>query len=105
MPRACQTLPGTAAVANAVAKDANGVGYGGAAYAKGVRDLALELAAGKPAVLPSAATVKDGSYPLTRYLFFYMRVKPAGEAKEFIDWVLSPEGQALASQVGYFQLD
>jgi len=100
-----QTLPGTAAVANAVSKDPNGIGYGGAAYAKGVRDLALELAAGKPAVLPSAATVKDGSYPLTRYLYFYLRQKPAGEAKQFVDWVLSPEGQALASQVGYFQLD
>ena len=29
----CQTLPGTAAVVNAVAQDPNGIGYGGAAYA------------------------------------------------------------------------
>lgn len=33
-PRA-QTLPGTAAVVNAVARDPNGIGYGGGAYAKG----------------------------------------------------------------------
>ncbi len=32
-----QTLPGTAAVVNAVAKDKFGIGYGGAAYAKGVK--------------------------------------------------------------------
>ena len=31
----CQTLPGTAAVVNAVKKDKNGIGYGGAAYAAG----------------------------------------------------------------------
>jgi phosphate transport system substrate-binding protein len=99
-----QTLPGTAAVANAVAKDPNGIGYGGAAYGKGVRDLALATAAGKPAVLPTAATVKDGTYPLARPLYFYTRTKPAGDAKAFVDWVLSPEGQALTTQVGYFPL-
>ena len=33
-----QTLPGTAAVVNAVAHDQNGIGYGGAAYAKGVKE-------------------------------------------------------------------
>jgi phosphate transport system substrate-binding protein len=98
----CQTLPGTAAVVNAVAKDPNGIGYGGAAYAKGIKDCAVKKDATSPAVLPTAATVKDGSYPVSRDLYLYTRVKPAGEAKKFIDWVLSSEGQALATKVGYF---
>ena len=98
----CQTLPGTAAVVNAVARDPNGVGYGGAAYAKGVKDCAVSRDEKSPAVLPTAATVKDGSYPVTRNLFFYTRVRPAGDTKKFIDWVLSDEGQALATKVGYF---
>jgi phosphate transport system substrate-binding protein len=98
----CQTLPGTAAVVNAVAKDPNGIGYGGAAYAKGVRDCAVKKDAASPAVLPGAATVKDGSYPVSRDLYLYTRTKPAGDAKKFIDWVLSSEGQALATKVGYF---
>jgi phosphate transport system substrate-binding protein len=98
----CQTLPGTAAVVNAVARDPNGIGYGGAAYANGVRDCAVRKADGAPAVLPNAATVKDGSYPVTRDLYLYTRMRPAGEAKKFIDWVLTREGQQLASQVGYF---
>ena len=97
----CQTLPGTAAVVNAVAKDPNGIGYGGAAYAKGIKDCAVKKDATSAAVLPSAATVKDGSYPVTRDLYLYTRTKPAGEAKKFIDWVLSSEGQSLATQVGY----
>jgi phosphate transport system substrate-binding protein len=100
-----QTLPGTAAVVNAVAKDANGIGYGGAAYAKGVRDIALRRDARAPAVLPNAATVRDGSYPLWRPLYFYLRRKPAGDIQKFVDWVLSPEGQQLATTVGYFPLD
>ncbi len=98
----CQTLPGTAAVVNAVSKDPNGIGYGGTAYAKGIKECAVKKDAASPAVLPSAATVKDGSYPVTRDLYLYTRLKPKGEAKKFIDWVLSSEGQALATKVGYF---
>jgi phosphate transport system substrate-binding protein len=97
-----QTLPGTAAVVNAVGRDPNGIGYGGAAYGKGVRECAVKKDAGSPAVMPSAATVQDGTYPITRYLYFYTRTKPAGPVKQFIDWVLSAEGQKLATQVGYF---
>jgi phosphate transport system substrate-binding protein len=100
----CQTLPGTAAVANAVAKDRNGIGYGGAAYAKGVRDLSLVVNPGAAGVLPSADTVADGSYPLARDLYFYVRNKPAGDLKKFVDWVLSPAGQKLVTEVGYFPL-
>lgn len=98
----CQTLPGTAAVVNAVAQDPNGIGYGGAAYAKGVRECAVRKDAASPAVLPGKDTVKDGSYPLSRPLFFYTRKSPAGDTKKFIDWVLSDEGQAIVTEVGYF---
>jgi phosphate transport system substrate-binding protein len=98
----CQTLPGTAAVVNAVARDPNGIGYGGAAYAKGVKDCAVKKDAAGAAVLPTAATIRDGSYPVSRYLFFYTRNKPAGDAKRFVDWILSADGQSLVTKVGYF---
>ncbi len=97
-----QTLPGTAAVVNAVARDPNGIGYGGAAYAKGVKDCALKRDVSGAAVLPTLETVKDGSYPLARNLYFYTRQRPSGDARKFVDWVLSAEGQALAQKVGYF---
>jgi phosphate transport system substrate-binding protein len=100
-----QTLPGTAAVVNAVAKDPNGIGYGGTAYAKGVREVAMQKDASATAVLPSAEAVRDGSYPLARPLFFYLRKSPAGDTKKFVDWILSPEGQKLAVEVGYFPLN
>ena len=100
----CQTLPGTAAVVNAVSRDPNGIGYGGAAYTKGVRDCAVRKDGKSPAVMPTAATVHDGSYPLTRYLYFCLRKPAQGDVKKFIDWVLSPAGQKLASEVGYYPL-
>ena len=100
----CQTLPGTAAVVNAVARDPNGIGYGGAAYAKGVREVAVATRSGGPGVLPSPETVRDGSYPITRYLYFYARQRPAGRTKAFVDWVLSDPGQSIVTRVGYFPI-
>ena len=97
-----QTLPGTAAVVNAVARDPNGIGYGGAAYGKGVRELAVKKDDASSAVAPSATTVQDGSYPITRHLYLYTRTRPAGNVKKFMDWVLSAEGQAVTTKVGYF---
>ena len=54
---------------------------------------------------PELANIKDGSYALSRPLFFYTRDKPAGDIKSFTDWVLSPEGQAIVSKVGYFPVN
>jgi phosphate transport system substrate-binding protein len=100
-PRA-QTLQGTAAVVNAVVQDANGIGYGGAAYAKGIKFAAVKKDAKSPAILPTLDTVRSGQYPISRYLYLYTRVKVANDMKKFIDWATGPEGQAIVSQVGYF---
>jgi phosphate transport system substrate-binding protein len=99
---ATQTLPGTAAVVNAVAKDNLGIGYGGAAYAKGIKQVLVKKDASSPGYAPTLESVKSGDYPISRYLYMYARAKPAGAMKEFIDWVLSDEGQSIVSQVGYF---
>jgi phosphate transport system substrate-binding protein len=99
-----QTMPGTAAVVNAVSKEKYAIGYGGAAYAKGIKIIAVKKDAGAPAIAPSDKTVKDGSYALSRPLFFYTNKDPAGDAKTFIDWVLSSEGQGIVQKVGYYPI-
>jgi phosphate transport system substrate-binding protein len=101
MPRV-QSMPGTAAVVNAVAKDKNAIGYGGAAYAKGITVVPIKKDDTSPAVTPDLTHVQDGSYPLSRPLFFYLRDKPAGDTKVFVDWVLSKDGQDIVTKVGYF---
>ena len=99
-----QTLPGTAAVVNAVAKDKLGIGYGGAAYAKGVKDAKLKKDEKSPAFAPTLENVKSGQYPLSRNLFWYLRTKPTGDLKKLVDFVLSDAGQEIVSKVGYFPL-
>jgi phosphate transport system substrate-binding protein len=98
----CQTLPGTAAVVNAVSKDKYGIGYGGAAYASGVKHCAVKKDDKSTAYLASAETIKAGQYPITRYLYMYLRNRPTGEIKSYIDWILSAEGQKLVTDIGYF---
>jgi phosphate transport system substrate-binding protein len=98
----CQTLPGTAAIVNAVKKDKYSIGYGGAAYAEGVKDCKVKKDAKSKGVLPTEATIKNKTYPISRYLYMYLKSKPTGETKAFIDWILSKEGQSIIAEVGYF---
>jgi len=98
----CQTLPGTAAVVNAVLKDVNGIGYGGAAYAEGIKICKVKKDANSPGYQANAENISKGLYPISRYLYMYTTNRPAGEIKEFIDWILTPEGQKMVTEVGYF---
>ena len=98
----CQTLPGTAAVVNAVKKDPNGIGYGGAAYAEGIEICKVKKDDNSPAYIATAETIKTGEYPITRYLYMYLKNKPTGAMKSYIDWILSSDGQKLVVEMGYF---
>jgi phosphate transport system substrate-binding protein len=98
-----QTLQGTAAIINAVGHDQHGIGYGGIAYAKNVKALPISADNG-PAIAPSEHTVADGSYPLSRKLFFYYPRNAPERVTKFVQWSLTPEAQALVTKVGYFPL-
>jgi phosphate transport system substrate-binding protein len=102
--REIQTLPGTAAVVNAVSKDPASIGYGGIAYAKEIRAVPVKRDDNSPAIQASLDTVQSGEYPLSRNLFFYTIGDPQGEEKSFIEWVLGPEGQKICEAVGYYPL-
>lgn len=99
-----QTLPGTAAVVNAVSKDKNGIGYGGLAWAKGVKFAAVRKADADSAVLPSVETVSNGTYPISRELYWFFNGKPTGELKKLVNWALSKEGQKIAEKIDYVPL-
>ncbi len=100
-----QTMPGTAAVLQAVAKDKNGIGYGGAAYGAGAKHLAVKADDNSPAIEPTEENVVGQKYPIWRYLFIY--VNPAldkGEVAAYLKWLRSDDGQTIVKDVGYFPL-
>ncbi|MDQ3035569.1 MAG: phosphate ABC transporter substrate-binding protein [Myxococcota bacterium] len=98
-----QTLPGTAAVINAVARDPGGIGYGGIGYGTGVRTLPISNEGGE-LIEPTMENATSGRYPLARYLFMVTRGEPQGATGEFIEWIRSAPGQALVSEVGFYPL-
>jgi phosphate transport system substrate-binding protein len=100
-----QTMPGTAAVLQAIAKDPRGIGYGGAAYGEGAKHLRIKKDDNSPALEPSEENVVNGTYPISRFLFIY--VNPAldkGDIANYLKWIRSDEGQAVVKDVGYFPL-
>ena len=100
-----QTMPGTAAILQAVAKDKNGIGYGGAAYGAGAKHIAIKRDENSPALEPTEENVLSGKYPIWRYLFVY--VNPAldkGEIAAYLTWIRSDDGQKVVKDVGYFPL-
>lgn len=104
-------LPGSAAVAQAVAASANAIGYTSMGFhASGVKWLAIIDAAGHT-FNADAQTLRRGDYIFTRPLYIiYVNVnKPPGKPLDplmlaFLARVLSPEGQEQVSQVGYVPL-
>lgn len=99
-----QPLPGTAAIVNAVAQDKKGIGYGGVAYAKGVKEVLIAKDEKSGYYPPKMENIISGKYPISRYLFWYTAGTPKGEVKKLVDWILSPEGQKQVEEVGYFPL-
>jgi len=100
-----QTMPGTASLLQAVAKDKNGIGYGGAAYGAGAKHLLIKKDEGSPAIEPTEETVVKGIYPIWRHLYIY--VNPAldkGEIAAYLNWIRSDEGQKVVKDVGYYPL-
>jgi phosphate transport system substrate-binding protein len=99
-----QTLPGTAAVINAVSKDIRGIGYGGIAYLKGVKAVKVKKTASTPGVEPTLENVQKNIYPISRFLYWYLAGQPKDQIQKLTSWVMSTEGQAVVSDVGYYPL-
>ena len=85
-------------VAAAVAQDAHGLGFVTTLGLAGVKVLDLDE------VKPSMATLRNRSYPFSWPIYFFTRGLPAGEAKDFLWYILSPEGQDVVEKAGFGSL-
>lgn len=93
-----------------VAGDVNAMGYFGYAYyaenTGKLKALPIVEKEGKPGVLPSEATVLDGTYqPLARPIFIYVKVKALEkpEVKKFVEFYMA-QAANIATEVKYVKL-
>jgi phosphate transport system substrate-binding protein len=97
-----QKMAGNEQIAAEVGKNPSGIGYVGIAYthAPGVKVVGIVTTAGK-LVMPANETVHDKSYPYARPNFFYTNGEPSGLTAEFINYLLSADGQAIVAKSGF----
>lgn len=87
------------AVAQAVAKNKYAIGYVGIGYLnKDVKALRVD------GVAASATTALNGTFPVSRALFMFTNGWPAGDAMNFINFVVSPAGQKIVKEEGFVPL-
>ena len=64
---------------------------------------------GKPCADPTVESIEKGTYPLARFLQFYVNQKPGEKLEplvyEFIQFALSKEGQQVVIKDGYIPLN
>lgn len=106
--QSAKKMPATATIVRTVSVDKGAIGYVGLGYAANaagkVKVLKVKADDKSPAIAPSEATVRDKSYPIARELYFYTHGEASGNVKKFIDFCLSPEGQAIVEKSGFVKV-
>lgn len=98
-------MPSSEGISTEVKQNPNAIGYDGLGYVTpDQKVIAVATAAGAPYVLPSVATVKNNTYPIARPLYIYTSGQPQGAVKDYLDWIMGPEGQAIVQEQGFVPL-
>jgi len=97
-------MPSSEGISAEVRQNPNAIGYDGLGYVTpDQKMLGVAKNADGPHVLPSADTVNDGAYPISRELFMYTAGEPQGAVKAYLDYILG-EGQGLIKALGFVPL-
>lgn len=87
------------AVQQLVSQTPAAIGYVGMGFENGVKVISLDINGKK--VKSTVESVKSGEYPLSRELYLITSGEPTGVAKEFIDFLLSADGQKIVEKEGF----
>jgi phosphate transport system substrate-binding protein len=105
-----QSSPNDNVIIQAMEGSPNSIGFVGFAFAEEAGDAVKELAidGGDGCVSPTAETIADGSYPLSRSLYIYPNTQTAADeeaVKAFVDYYLTEDGLvASVEEAGYIPL-
>ena len=101
------TESGSEDLVKAVAGDRYAIGYSGIGYrSDAVAVVSVSAKSGETPLEPSEANAVTGAYPISRALYLTVNRRPDTEAsplqREFVKYVLSPEGRETVKREGYF---
>jgi phosphate transport system substrate-binding protein len=96
-------LNSNGAIQTAVSQTEGAVGYVGLGFVdSSIKALKIDTTNGQ--VEASVANVLNGKYPISRPLIMITKGSPVGLGKEFIDYILSAEGQKIVEEEGFVPL-
>jgi len=91
--------PSNGAVKATIATNKNAIGYIGVGYVdESVKALRIND------VEPTRENVRDGRYPISRKLYLITKGDADGIAKDFIEFMLSEEGQRIVEENGFVRI-
>lgn len=98
-------LHGSKDVVEVIGRTHCAIGYSGMGYAtEHVKMLDVATASDQPYYAPNLDNVIAKTYPIARPLYMYSLGEPTGEAKAYLDWILSSEGQKIVEELGFVPL-
>jgi phosphate transport system substrate-binding protein len=96
-----QRFEDSAALSDAVANDANGIGFIGLPYVRSAKAIAVAEAGAMP-MLPNRFTVATEDYPLSRRLYLYTPATSQNKyVRQFVQFVISKAGQDIVASNGF----
>jgi len=99
-------LPSSEGIILETRQNPNAIGYDGLGYVPNdLKMIAIAEDPGSSYVLPSIATVNDGSYPIARDLYFYSNGEPTGALADYLAWILSEEAQRIVAELGFVPVE
>lgn len=99
--RRAAVLSGTGQVRDVVSRTRGAIGYISMGFVESDYAQTQVRAISVDNVKPVEATVANGSYPISRDLYFFTKGEPADEARGYIDYVLSEDMDEQIREAGF----
>ncbi|MDY0219222.1 MAG: hypothetical protein RBR14_07735, partial [Candidatus Cloacimonas acidaminovorans] len=94
-----QLLASNNAVLSSVSNTPGAIGYVGLGYVNNsVKLISVN------GIIPSEATVKNGSYMLSRKLYMYTNGKAKGDVANYLGFIQSEKGQQIVQELGFINI-
>jgi phosphate transport system substrate-binding protein len=95
-------LPSSEGIIAEVRANRNAIGYDGLGYiTEEVKVLGIAREEGLDYIFPSLSTVNDNLYAISRNLYIYAPGTPPTFVKEYLDWIMTSEGQKIVADLGF----
>ena len=98
-------MPSSEGISNEIRQNPNAIGYDGLGYVTpDQKTVAVSVGEGEPYVEPSVEAVNNATYAIARPLYMYTNGQPSGLLRDYLEWIMEPEGQAIVQELGFVPL-